>query len=84
MPDIAALLADLKAPDAATRGEAAFLLGEVGDRRATVALVEALGAAQALFEVIAIARALRKLADKRAVPAPVSYTHLTLPTKRIV
>ncbi|MBK7973846.1 MAG: cold shock domain-containing protein [Deltaproteobacteria bacterium] len=72
MPDIAALLADLKAPDAATRGEAAFLLGEVGDRRATVALVEALGAAQALFEVIAIARALRKLADKRAVPALVA------------
>lgn len=75
MPDLDALLADLTASDAATRGEAAFLLGELGDRRATLALVEALGAAQGLFEVISIARALGKLGDKRAVPALVARSH---------
>lgn len=75
MPDLASLLADLTAPDVATRSEAAFLLGELRDRRATLGLVEALGAARALFDVIAIARALGKLGDSRAVPALVAKAH---------
>lgn len=72
MPALDALLADLKAPDSATRAEAAYLLGEHRDRRATLALVDALGASRDLFEGIAISCALGKLADRRAVPALVA------------
>ncbi len=71
-PALDELVARLGEPDSASRSEAAFLLGELGDRRATLALAAALERAKLLFEVIAIARALGKLGDPRAVPALVA------------
>lgn len=71
-PELDRLLAALASPAADDRAEAAYLLGERGDRRATLALVAALRQAREAREwpqVTVLARALGKLRDGRAYDA---------------
>ena len=84
-PDsIAKMVAGLGDPRGLLRLRFADSLGNIGSA-AVPALCQAMQASHQVTVRRAAAKTLTLIADEQSIPVlPVSYTHLTLPTKRIV